>query len=184
MTSNFSEVFGINEYCGPAVLSALTGKSTDLCAAVISAVSGKNVIKAVEYNHLLEAIKRLNFEAQIVSIPARSLFGVISALINIDSKYIIAVPNHYVAVEIISKTAFFIDNHTKQPMNAIASARLTQEVKMVWRVKAKSQEEIKKEQETGRKIWLNQQISSLNYQIGNLVARRDEYERELDKFSS
>lgn len=32
--------FGMNKYCGPAVLFILTGKDTDECASVISAVNG------------------------------------------------------------------------------------------------------------------------------------------------
>jgi len=184
MTSNLNDIFGLNQYCGPSVLSALTGRSTDSCAAAISAVSGQRVIKSVQTTHLIEAVKRLGFEAQPVPVPARSLFGVVSALINSDGMYIITVPNHVVAVEIKEKIAFFIDNHTKEPMNAGASARLTQQVDKVWRVKGKTKEEVKKEEEKSREEWLKVAIANIDYQIGNLAARRAEYERELAKLTS
>lgn len=184
MTSNLSNIQGFNQYCGPAVLAALTGRSTDSCAAAISAVSGARVIKSVQTTHLIEAVKRLGFEALPINPPARSLFGVISAMINIDGMYIITVPNHVVAVEIKEKIAFFIDNHTKEPMNAGASARLTQQVDKVWRVKGKTKEEVKKEEEKSREEWLVYEIDILSSQINNLILRRTRYEQELAKLTS
>lgn len=62
--------FGINQYCGPAVLSALTGESTDRCAAVISAVSDRKEIKAVQRQHLIDALLvfDLMFQRQILKV--------------------------------------------------------------------------------------------------------------------
>ncbi len=54
--------FGLNEYCGPAVLSALTGESTDRCASVIMSITGKTVVKAVDFDDLVKAFKKLRFD--------------------------------------------------------------------------------------------------------------------------
>lgn len=184
MMNNITPIFGMNRYCGPAVLSALTGKSTDTCAAVISAISGKNVIKSVQVEHLVEAFKRLNFETQEVCPVSRTLYGNISFMINRDGNYIIVVPEHVVAVTITDKQAFFIDNHTKEPINAIASARLTQEVKRIIKITPKTQEQINKEYRDNRRSYLVNKINDLAYRIGNLSAERDELIKELDKFDA
>ncbi len=43
MTTNLKDInFGINQFCGPAVISVLTGKSTDECASVIMAITGRS----------------------------------------------------------------------------------------------------------------------------------------------
>ena len=44
---------GMNKYCGPAVLSILTGKSTDECARVISSINGSYNVAGVQLNDLL-----------------------------------------------------------------------------------------------------------------------------------
>jgi len=179
MTSNLNEIFGLNQYCGPSVLSALTGRSTDSCAAAIAAVSGARVVKAVQITHLVEAAKRLGFLTDPIPVPARSLFGVISAIISRDGFYIVMVPNHVVAVEIKEKTAFFIDNNTKRAINAAASARLTQEVIKVWQIKPKP-EPTAEEIERNRVTWLQTQINILNSTIGRAVKERERYVKELE----
>lgn len=135
MTS-LNDIKGFNEYCGPAVLAALTGESTDRCADTISMVSGKKEIKGVQREHLVASLKRLNFEVKEVKIHSSTLFGVLNELYSKDGKYVIGVPRHVVAVEVKDKAIWFIDNHTKHPINAQASTRLTQKVEVVWKVEA------------------------------------------------
>lgn len=136
--TNLKEVnFGLNQYCGPAVLSALTGKSTDECASVIAAISGSREIKAVLIKDLLKALEKLRFTSTKIEVPAYSLFGTLSILSRTDGLYVIAVPRHVVAVEVINNQIYLIDNHTKQAIDAKASARLTQKVDLVYKVMAR-----------------------------------------------
>lgn len=129
--------FGINQYCGPAVLSALTGESTDRCAAVISSVSGKKEIKAVEQAHLIEALKRLRFSVEETNFSGSTLFGTLSRMHNNSGIYIVFIPHHVVAVEVIGTEIFICDNHSKTPLDIRSSARLTQRVEKVLKVVAK-----------------------------------------------
>lgn len=124
---------GQNRYCGPAVLSILTGKSTDECANVISSINGKYTIEGVELRHLLEAANRLGFDCESI-VPANSLFGTLIRLAPSEGIYIVTVTGHFVVIEVADKKIFFCDNHTKEPMPAAASARLQQKVKAVHKV--------------------------------------------------
>lgn len=133
MTNLKSVNIGMNKYCGPAVLSILTGKSTDECASVISSINGKYKIEGVELKHLLLAAERLGFDAESVA-PAHSLFGTLTRLADKDGLYIVTIKGHFVAVEVNGKNIYFCDNHTKEPINAAASARLTQSVVAVHKV--------------------------------------------------
>lgn len=132
--SNLKEVnLGANKFCGPAVLSILTGKNTDECARVISSINGQYVIKGVETSHLLEAASRLGFDSEVVS-HATTLYGTLVRLARNDGIYIVTVTKHFVCIEVEGGTALICDNHTKQPMDAAASARLLQQVKSVHRI--------------------------------------------------
>ena len=134
MTSLKEVNFGLNQYCGPAVLSVLTGESTDRCAAVISAVSGRSEIKAVSRVHLKEAFKRLKFDVIPQNFVGSTLYGKLHSMCMHDGLYVIFVSHHVVAVEIKENQAFICDNHSKVPLLANASARLTQRVEEVWKV--------------------------------------------------
>lgn len=124
---------GMNKYCGPAVLSILTGKSTDECARVIGSINGKYTIEGVELGHLLQAAERLGFDNEKINHSA-SLFGTLIRLVNNDGVYIVAVAKHFVAIEVTDRKILFCDNHTKEPMPASGSARLEQSVKAIYKV--------------------------------------------------
>jgi len=133
--TNLKEVnFGLNQYCGPAVLSILTGESTDRCAAVISAISGEKEIKAVDRGHLREAFKRLKFDVEVTNHSGSSLYGVLYRLRSQAGLYVVFVPHHVVAVEVTNKEIFICDNHSKTPLDIKSSARLMQRVEAVWKV--------------------------------------------------
>jgi hypothetical protein len=124
---------GSNKYCGPAVLSILTGKTTDECARVISSINGKYTIEGVTLPHLLEAASRLGFDTE--EIPAAStLYGSLIRLVNNDGLYIVTVTGHFVCIEVSNRKILFCDNHTKQPMPAASSARLQQACKAIHKV--------------------------------------------------
>ena len=136
MTTNLKEVnFGLNQFCGPAVISALTGKSTDECAAVISAVSGRQEIRGVQVAHLIEAFKRLKFDMAKIDSYGYSLFGNLNVLASKPGMYIVLVPKHVVAVEVTEdKHLFLVDNHSKSPIPAEGSARLSQRCEGVYKI--------------------------------------------------
>lgn len=121
---------GQNKYCGPAVLSILTGKSTDECARVIGSINGKYTVEGVELKHLLEAASRMGFDCEGIN-PAATLFGTLIRLANRDGVYIVTVTGHFVVIEVKEKKIYFCDNHTKEPMPAASSARLQQQCKAV-----------------------------------------------------
>lgn len=135
--TNLKEVnFGMNKFCGPAVLSALTGKSTDECAAVISAINGQTTITAVYMHDLMRAFNKLGFDfTKEEKLIGRTLYGTLFRLASEEGMYIVCVPHHVVAVEVKDKRAYIIDNHTKQPLVASSSSRLMQKVTEVYRVK-------------------------------------------------
>src|SRR5215203_3104914 len=124
---------GMNKYCGPAVLSVLTGKSTDECARVISQINGSYKVEGVKLYHLMAACNRLGFDNESVE-PLGSLYGTLTKIALSDGMYILTLPDHYVAVEVVCRRIYFCDNHTKQPIPAASSARMMQKVSAVNKV--------------------------------------------------
>ena len=124
---------GQNKYCGPAVLSILTGKTTDECARVISSINGKYTIEGVLLRDLLTAANRLGFDCEEIQ-PANSLYGSLVRIASQDGLYIVTVTGHFVCIEVKDKKIWFCDNHTKEPMPAASSARLQQTCKAIHRV--------------------------------------------------
>lgn len=135
--TNLKEVnIGHNKFCGPAVLSILTGKSTDECASVIAGINGQYGVTGVQLSHLITAANKLGFRCETEQ-SGGSLFGTIVRLINDNGIYILTLPKHFVVIEINDKKAYFCDNHTKEPIPAASSARLTQQVLSAHKVSKK-----------------------------------------------
>lgn len=127
--TNLKEVkFGFNKYCGPSVLSILTGRSTDDCAAVISKINKQYQVAGVQPDHLLRAAEQMGFDTAAVPVSGYSLYRALTMLVNADGLYIIVVPQHFVVIEVQDKKIYFCDNHTKEPIPAASSARLGMEV--------------------------------------------------------
>lgn len=137
--------FGINQFCGPAVLSALTGKSTDECAAVISSINGRREIRAVSTDELIKAIEKLRFDVIKSAREKGSLYATFMGLIGSDGMYVIIIPKHVIAAEVRDEEIFLIDNHSKQPINAAHSARLMQKVEAVYKVVKKAEPKLIRE---------------------------------------
>lgn len=132
--TNLKDITGINQYCGPAVLSALTGESTDRCAAVISTISGRKEIKATQREHLVEAFKRLRFDVKETIFSGSTLFGTLHRMHTHNGLYVVFVPEHVIAVEVIGTEIYICDNHTKTPLDIKQSSRLTQKVHSVLQI--------------------------------------------------
>jgi hypothetical protein len=154
--------FGINQYCGPAVLSALTGESTDRCAAVISSISGKREIKAVDRNHLKLALEKLRFTAEETNFSGSTLYGTLFRMHNHDGLYIVHVPHHVVAVEIKGTEIYICDNHCKTPLDIKQSARLMQKVEKVLRVSRRSEPKFLRQELKVTKFGYRYDISRFN----------------------
>jgi len=172
--TNLKEVnFGINQFCGPAVLSALTGESTDRCAAVISAISGKREIKAVQRTHLKEALKRLRFDVEQTNFGGSTLYGTLFRMRTFPSLYVVFVPHHIVAIEVKENEIYICDNHCKTPLDIKQSARLTQRVEEVWKVARRAVPKFIRAD-----IELNKQIYGANYKID--IISHNKYENPED----
>jgi hypothetical protein len=172
--TNLKEIHGLNTFCGPAVLSALTGRSTDECASVIQAITGQTTIKGVYVRDMVRALNKLKFDIVHVD-GGRTLYGTIIRLSNQDGFYIIVVPHHYVALEVVNKQAYLIDNHSKQPLIASSSARLMQRVEQVLKV-------IKKEEPKfiGSQIRLDRVMDYKNNAVQLNIFRISRYENPSD----
>lgn len=131
MTKLHSITPGINQFCGPAVISALTGMSVDDCANAISRVNGKTIIKAVDIADIIKTLKNLRFEVTEQRVQATTLFGIINILSAVDGIYIIGVPKHVIAIRVENNQVLICDNHTKTPIDARGSARLSQKVDVI-----------------------------------------------------
>lgn len=125
---------GLNKYCGPAFLSAITGRDTDDCARILSEISGKREIKAIEVKFLITALNRLRFNAEKQKLFANSLYGNLMQFAKSDGIYMIIVPHHVVGVEVKEGKIYLVDNHTLSPIDAGASARLIQRVEHAYKI--------------------------------------------------
>ena len=134
MTSTMNAVNqGFNKFCGPAVLSILTGKSTDECASVIGGINGKYDIEGVSLPHLLDAARKLGFDVEAKD-TGLSLYRTLVQISLDNGMYIVTLPKHFVCIEVKDRNVFFCDNHTKVPIPAGSSARLMQKVMAIHKV--------------------------------------------------
>lgn len=126
---------GMNQFCGPAALSILTGNDSDQCANVISQVNGKYKVKGVTLPDLIRAGNRmgLTFAKQDLMI-GRSLYFTASLLSQLEGMYLVCIPKHFIILEVASGVINLCDNHTKQPINLHSSARLSQKVEDIYKV--------------------------------------------------
>ena len=147
---------GFNKFCGPAVLSILTGKSTDECANVISRINGHYRVTGVLLTDLLMAANRLGFDNKLVYADSGSLYRTLTQLVATDGMYIVTLPTHFVCIEVKEKKVYFCDNHTKEPIPAASSARLMTQVVSVHKVteRPKPPEPVKTEAEILREMLL------------------------------
>jgi hypothetical protein len=127
--------FGFNRYCGPSVLSILTGRSTDDCANAIAEVTGTYSVTAVYTKDLLEAARRMGFKSTNMGLTEISMYR---ALVSIAPRgnglYIVSTETHYVCIEVENGNISFCDNHTREPIPAASSARLMTPIVSVYRV--------------------------------------------------
>lgn len=121
---------GMNKFCGPAVLSIVTGKNTDECADAISRVSGKYTVTGVTIDNLIKAAKLLRVTIEPMKTNSYMLFGAASQLsYHPPGMYIVLLKGHFVCIEVTAnKQVLFCDNHTKEPIDAASAARMSSKV--------------------------------------------------------
>lgn len=134
--TNLNEIkLGINQHCGPAVISALTGRDTDECAEAIKAATGKTTVTGTSIGDLIKTLEKLRFTTEKIKVNNDSLYSAILHLSDSENAaYIIGVPKHWIAIEVKDKKVYLVDNTSKAPFNAGASARLTQQVDTILKV--------------------------------------------------
>jgi hypothetical protein len=129
---------GQNKFCGPAVLSILTGLDTDEAARAIQRTTGiRHEIKGVLVTDLIKTIEAqgLKVEKQVASFNCSLFRACYHAYAN-PGVYLVELPRHVVALEVTpEKKIYFCDNHTKESISIEASARLSQKVVGLWKVK-------------------------------------------------
>lgn len=126
---------GMNKFCGPAVLSIMTGHDSDECAYRISCVNGQHNVTGVHLSHLMAAGEKMGLKFQQMQyFENRSLFFTASVLCKMNGMYVVVVANHYVMLEVKDGVIEICDNHTKTPMDLKNSARLSQKVHQVVKV--------------------------------------------------
>lgn len=128
---------GVNQYCGPAVLSILTGKTTDECADALSFVCGRADIREISLVELQACLARMRYEYKSIALDC-SLYSLMHQISKEPGFYIVSVPRHVIALEVDSNHRVLLcDNHTKEPINGAASARLGQHVNQAFKVTPK-----------------------------------------------
>jgi len=128
--------FGKNTFCWPSVISSITGCSTDDAAKAIQQLRGNyKAVRGVYATEGIEVLKRMGYCGTYLThlSDCGSLFYLLSVLE--DGLYAVVVPRHIVLIELDGKNKYICDNHTKKPLNINCSARLSQSVVQVIKIK-------------------------------------------------
>lgn len=125
-----------NKFCGPSVISAICGISTDHAADVINLIRGKVPIRTkvtgVYMHELKNAFRYLRYNCEDIKYDGR-LFSFLTSSMA-EGIYVIMIPGHFIAIEVNGNHKYICDNHTKEPINAAVSARAMQKVIAVIKV--------------------------------------------------
>lgn len=133
--TNLTKINGKNTYCGPAVISAITGCTTDDAEKLIQDITkSSKPVKGVYTSDLCEAFHRLGYKTTYYTHlnHTGSLFYILSVLS--DGMYVLTVPGHFICIEVVGKQRFVCDSFRRTPINAAISARGSQRVGYVVKV--------------------------------------------------
>lgn len=136
-----------NKYCGPAVISIITGLTTNEAAKKIQGLRGnKRSVTGTWIDELVKVLNKLGYyTCYDRRLAGHSLFFTLTQLQDGGSTYsyaigyyLIATATHFVLIEKTPDNKYlFCDNHTKKPINACSSARLSERVVQVVYVRPK-----------------------------------------------
>ncbi len=138
---------GSNQYCGPAVISSITGKSTDEIARMVQQLRGKarpvSVMYSSEIRAILEQCGYVCYD--LILTKGTSIFYLLQTRKFLPGIYLFYVPGHVVVLEFTSEgLSYIVDNHTKSPLTLSASSRLTQRVLSFVKVEKKENKNTQK----------------------------------------
>lgn len=134
---------GKNDFCGPAVLSSITGISTDEAEKVINTVRGSKSldrrVTGVWQHELNSAFEYLGWNVyHIPNVANKSIYFLMMTMSEVGV-YLFYLPSHVIAIEIAADgKRYIVDNHTKRPLGLSNSARLGQKVLAVVKVEKKN----------------------------------------------
>lgn len=134
--------FGENKFCGPSVMSAIIGITTDEASAVLLSIIKRHSprtrkVTGVIPRDLKLAFNTYGFSSQDIEVNGYNVFANLHWIINkgnADGYYIFMVPGHYIAVELNGQHKYICDNRSKDPINVSNSARLGQKVVSIFKV--------------------------------------------------
>lgn len=126
---------GGNRYCGPAVLSILTGITTTEAETLLRRATGRHNIVGVYPFEMKAALNLMDWQMEEVKdLYDRSLYFTFTQIYSKPGMYVIGVPAHVIAVEVKDRKIYLCDNHTRNPINAGNSARLGQKVVTIHKI--------------------------------------------------
>lgn len=130
-----NNIQGKNTFCGPAVISSISGVSTDVAERYIQQIRGNTrKVTSAYTSEVVEALSRLGYRSSYLThlSSCGSIFYLLSVLE--DGQYIVMIPGHFICIEVEGNKKFICDNHTKKPLSISSSARLSQQVQIVVKV--------------------------------------------------
>ena len=135
---NDSEGTG-NKFCGPAVISAIAGITTDEAEKMIQDIRVKNHtrnalgrVTGVYAAEIRDVFQKLGWKVyDIHGVSGRSIYFLMTTM-STPGVYVFMVPGHFVAIEIADDgKRYIVDTYTKSPIKLTVSARLMQKVQAV-----------------------------------------------------
>lgn len=141
--------FGANKFCGPSAIAALVGCNTDTAEHYIQTANNipySKRIKGTTNQEMLRALDLLGFNCiEFEYVEDSTLFGSIPYIGVNDGMYLVNIPGHYITLETKDSKVIILDNHTKEPLNIAASARLGQRIVKCWKIEKRQVEVVYKE---------------------------------------
>ena len=128
---------GVNTFCGPSVLSAIAGITTDEAAVLINEIrkTPHASVRGVYSHELDAAFRSLGYKVYEQDFPRKTSIYSCMFFITKPGVYLFYIPHHVIAIEIAEDgKRYIIDNHTKKPLNLSVSARLSQPVLTATRI--------------------------------------------------
>lgn len=122
-TAHLHAVTGRGRKCAPAAMSAVTGLTTERCAALLRLAAGRPQIHAVHDLELDAALRVAGWRSRHTAFPrdGRPTLAAWVATADLATPYILVVPDHYVAAagdQVADNGAYFA--RTPQPVAAAA----------------------------------------------------------------
>ena len=100
MDNKLHRITGRARKCGPTALSAVTGKPSHECAAVIRQATGKRAINGVSHEAMLAALNLMNYRTEVMRFD-RAEWPILNRWLednqNKDGIYIIDSGHHWIA---------------------------------------------------------------------------------------